>query len=486
MECIKVANPTVFSPISKLSLLAAAVMATNAFVSISAQAHGYVVAPESRSYACKTGKNANCGAVQWEPQSVEGPSGFPESGPADGKLASAGNGAFSPLDEQSPSRWAKTDIKAGWNKFSWQFTANHVTRNWRYYLTRQDWNPNQALSRASFDLAPFCVVDGGMEQPPKLVTHDCYVPEGRSGYQVILAVWEVGDTTNSFYNAIDVNLGSGPIVPSEWQDVGDINPSLNLKAGDKVMTRVFDANGEQAAKQTVITISDATQGDKQNWPFLLASAINAQQSQLKAGQKNASGVIEPVYGKNDIFTAKNSGIERVEVGFDLAPAPGNSLEVTSLADDYQIIDGAAKVSFDVTSNAEMLVSAYLFSHDGTAAGFVSQTVNNTSASLVLDVVEPKAGHYHLQVKAEPKQGDVIQQNFDLFLKDQAPAPEADFVFPAGVKGYVAGTTVLQPKNGKVYQCKPFPYSGYCVQWSASATGFEPGVGASWAMAWTEL
>ena len=259
-----------------------------------------------------------------------------------------------------------------------------------------------------------------------------------------------------------------------------------LKAGDKVMTRVFDANGEQPAKQTVITINDATQGDKQNWPFLLASAINAQQSQLKAGQKNASGVIEPVYGKNDIFTATTSGIERVEVGFDLAPAPGNSLEVTSLADDYQIIDGAAQVRFDVTSNAEMLVSAYLFNHDGTAAGFVSQTVNNTSASLVLDVVAPKAGHYHLQVKAEPKQGDVIQQNFDLFLKDQAPAPEADFVFPEGVKGYVAGTTVLQPKNGKVYQCKPFPYSGYCMQWSASATGFEPGVGASWTMAWTEL
>lgn len=193
-----------------------------------------------------------------------------------------------------------------------------------------------------------------------------------------------------------------------------------------------------------------------------------------------------MYGKNDIFTATTSGIERVEVGFDLAPAPGNSLEVTSLADDYQIIDGAAQVRFDVTSNAEMLVSAYLFSHDGTAAGFVSQTVNNTSASLVLDVVAPKAGHYHLQVKAEPKQGDVIQQNFDLFLKDQAPTPEADFVFPEGVKGYVAGTTVLQPKNGKVYQCKPFPYSGYCMQWSASATGFEPGVGASWAMAWTEL
>jgi len=472
--------------LTQLSLVTLALTAGSTLVSQTASAHGYVVSPESRSYACKTGSNVNCGAVQWEPQSVEGASGFPESGPADGKIASAANGAFSPLDEQSPSRWSKRDIKSGWNDFSWQFTANHVTRNWRYYLTRQGWDQNQPLSRASFDLAPFCVIDGGMVQPPKLVTHNCYVPEDRSGYQVILAVWEVGDTTNSFYNAIDVNFSSGAVVPGEWTDIGDINPSLDLKAGDKVMTRVFDANGEQSAKQTQITIADATQGAKQNWPFLLASAINAQQPQLKAGQKNAAGVISPVYGKNEIFAAPKSGLERVEVSFDIAPAPGNQLNVTSLADDYTIVDGAAQVSFDVSTNADMQVSAYLFSHDGTAAGYVTQAVNNTSASLVLDVVAPKAGHYHLQVKAEPKQGEVIQQNFDLFLKDQATAPDADFIFPEGIKSYVAGTKVLQPKTGKVYQCKPWPYNGYCVQWSPTATGFEPGIGNSWTMAWTEL
>jgi chitin-binding protein len=481
-----VANLPVLPHVSKLSLLAASLMAANSFVSLSVEAHGYLLSPESRSYACKTGNNASCGAVQWEPQSVEGPSGFPESGPEDGQLASAANGAFSPLDVQSPVRWSKTDINAGWQQFTWQFTANHVTRNWRYYITRQGWDQNQALSRASFDLAPFCVVDGGMVQPPKLVTHDCYVPEGLSGYHVILAVWQVGDTSNSFYNAIDVNLSSGPGIPNEWQDVGDINPSLDLKAGDKVMTRVFDANGEQISKQTTITITDATQGNKQNWPFLLASTINAQQSQLKAGQKNAAGSIMPVYGKNDIFTLTDSGIERVEVEFDLAPAPGNQLDVTSLADAIQINDGAAQVSFDVTTNSAMQVSAYLFNHDGVASGFVSQAVNNTNASLVLDVVAPKVGHYHLQVKGEPQQGDVIQQNFDVFLKDERPVPEADFVFPAEVTRYVTGTKVLQPKTGKVYQCKPFPYGGYCMQWSASATSYEPGVGASWAVAWTEL
>lgn len=34
---------------------------------------------------------------------------------------------------------------------------------------------------------------------------------------------------------------------------------------------------------------------------------------------------------------------------------------------------------------------------------------------------------------------------------------------------------MQPKNGKVYQCRPFPYSGYCVQWSQHASQYEPGL-----------
>lgn len=38
------------------------------------------------------------------------------------------------------------------------------------------------------------------------VTHSCNVPE-RTGYQVIYAVWEIADTANSFYQAIDVDFG---------------------------------------------------------------------------------------------------------------------------------------------------------------------------------------------------------------------------------------------------------------------------------------
>ncbi|MCG9766566.1 lytic polysaccharide monooxygenase, partial [Vibrio alginolyticus] len=65
-----------------------------------AAAHGYVSETNggvaaSRSALCKyptpdtNEKNNNCGAIQYEPQSVEGPDGFPETGPRDGKIASA-------------------------------------------------------------------------------------------------------------------------------------------------------------------------------------------------------------------------------------------------------------------------------------------------------------------------------------------------------------------------------------------------------------
>ncbi|MFT5235188.1 MAG: putative carbohydrate-binding protein with CBM5 and CBM33 domain [Shewanella sp.] len=457
-------------------------------ISAGALAHGYVKSPESRSYACNQGGNVNCGAVQWEPQSVEGTSGFPDSGPVDGKLGSAGQGAFAALDEQTSTRWSKSDIAAGKNEFSWQFTANHITRNWRYYLTEQNWDQNKALTRDSFELTPFCVIEGDMVQPPKFVTHECNVPAGRSGYQVIMAVWEVGDTGNSFYNVIDVNVkdGSTTPVPDSWLDVGNINPALDLSVGDSAMTRVFTADGEQVAMQTSITIANEQQGLKDNWPHLLATAVNAEQVGMKAGQKSATGEIVPVFGKNDIFAKEGSGITRVEMGFDIAPELGHHLEVTSLANSYEINNGQAVVSFDVTTNADMLVSVQLSSHDGKASGFASQQVNSTTASFVIDVIEPMAGHYHMMLKAEPAKGEVIVQSHDLFLKDAPASGDADFMFPDGIKEYQAGTTVFQPQTGKTYQCKPFPYSGYCIQWSQNSTGFEPGVGSDWGLAWIEL
>ncbi|MDQ0088693.1 chitin-binding protein [Paenibacillus anaericanus] len=168
-----------------------------------ATAHGYVNNPSSRAALCASGINNNCGLIIYEPYSLEALKGFPAAGPADGKIASA-NGAFAALDEQSATRWTKVNISPGTTTFNWNIKVPHSTSSWKYYMTKQDWNPNAPLTRASFDLTPFCSVSYS-GTPGNTYSDTCNVPN-RTGYQVILAVWEIADTANAFYNVIDVNF----------------------------------------------------------------------------------------------------------------------------------------------------------------------------------------------------------------------------------------------------------------------------------------
>lgn len=172
----------------------------------SVSAHGYIDSPASRAILCKNGVNTNCGNIVYEPQSLEGLKGFPAAGPADGKIASAGLAAFAPLDAQTSTRWSKVNMSSGTNTFTWKFTARHATTSYRYFITKSTWDPNSPLTRAQFDLTPFCTVAGNGQQPPETLSHSCNVP-ARSGYHVILGVWDIHDTQNAWYIVIDANFG---------------------------------------------------------------------------------------------------------------------------------------------------------------------------------------------------------------------------------------------------------------------------------------
>ncbi|WP_068774788.1 lytic polysaccharide monooxygenase [Paenibacillus sp. FJAT-26967] len=169
----------------------------------SASAHGYIEGPASRAALCKTGANVGCGAIQYEPQSLEAKGNYPAAGPADGQIAGAG--AFPELNVQTADRWTKVNLNTGANNFTWKLTAAHATKEWKYYITKPGWNPNKTLARSDFDL--FCSFNDGGKRPDFSVTHSCNIPTDRTGYNVILAVWEISDTGNAFYNVIDVNLG---------------------------------------------------------------------------------------------------------------------------------------------------------------------------------------------------------------------------------------------------------------------------------------
>ncbi|KUJ66234.1 chitin-binding protein [Streptomyces albus subsp. albus] len=186
-----------------LSLATASVLAFGG----SAYSHGYTDAPISRQKLCANGTVKNCGPIQWEPQSVEGPKGFPNLGPADGTICSGGHPEFAQLDDPRGGNWPTTKVTAGQDyTFRWQFTAPHATTDFRYYITRDGYDPSRPITRANLEPAPFLAIPYNGQRPPMTLSHTGRLPSGKSGHHVIVAVWTIADTGNAFYACSDVSF----------------------------------------------------------------------------------------------------------------------------------------------------------------------------------------------------------------------------------------------------------------------------------------
>ncbi|MFI1993888.1 lytic polysaccharide monooxygenase [Actinoplanes sp. NPDC020271] len=153
-----------------------------------ALAHGYVSSPPSRQAQCASGAVADCGAIQFEPQSVEAPKGS--------KQCNGGNAGFTVLNDNSRS-WPATSVGTS-VKFNWVLTARHRTASWVYYVDGTEvatFNDDNAIPEAT-------------------VSHTVDVSKF-SGKHTVLAVWNIGDTANAFYSCVDVNIGgSGSSTPT--------------------------------------------------------------------------------------------------------------------------------------------------------------------------------------------------------------------------------------------------------------------------------
>ncbi|GID94959.1 lytic polysaccharide monooxygenase [Amorphoplanes digitatis] len=163
-------------------LVALGAVGSTLFVAAPALAHGYVSSPPSRQALCASGAVANCGQIQFEPQSVEGPKGL--------KSCDGGVAGFSVLADESRNWPAKAVGKTV--SFTWVMTARHRTSNWEYFIGGKK----------------VATVDGGNAQPDAVVTHDIDLG-AFPGRQKVLAVWNIGDTANAFYSCIDLNVGGG-------------------------------------------------------------------------------------------------------------------------------------------------------------------------------------------------------------------------------------------------------------------------------------
>jgi chitin-binding protein len=450
-------------------------------LSASAFGHGYIL--NSRSKLCAQGVNHGCGSVRYEPQSVEGPDRFPSTGPADGTIAGAGNPSWGPLNEQSPTRWHKVAIKSGATTFKWHFTATHRTRDFRYFITKQGWDQTKPLNRDAFDLTPFCSYPGNGKHPATDISHKCNVPQ-RTGYQVILGVWDVGDTAASFYSVVDAQMAgtSTPAPVDTLKDIGDINPSSDLKKGDIVSLRLFTRSGELFDQGLEIKIANKAKGKRNIWPKLLAEYINTQDAGLEVGIKNTQGDIVPVFGKNDVFVESSSNIIRTEIEIDLA---GANTSLQAVLEQNTFLSGKPmQLVVKTKSTPKMSITAELF-YQGAKIGFQEVSISSRS-QLQLKLESPQAGTYQLVIKGETADHRTEQKSFMITVSNPVdptdptdptdPGNPIDTTYPNGIGSYTTGL-LIQGQNGNTYQCL---IAGWC---NSSQTYYAPGLGLAWKQAW---
>jgi chitin-binding protein len=193
----------------RLAALAAAVLTaplvTVILPAAPASAHGWITNPPSRQDQCATRAVADCGPIQYEPQSVEAPKG---------SRSCSGGSSFTVLDNDSKG-WRVSSIGSS-ASFTWRNTAMHRTLNWQYYV---DGNLHQTFTN-------------GNAQPPQIVTHQLTgLPGGR---HKILGVWNIYDTPMAFYACVDVNVGGGggggPTNPPPPPPSGNCGPAWNSSA----------------------------------------------------------------------------------------------------------------------------------------------------------------------------------------------------------------------------------------------------------------
>lgn len=269
-------------------------------------AHGTLSKPSSRVYSCYQGNPENptnpaCAAAKaiggaqpfydWAGINQAAANGNHQAVVPDGELCSGGNSKYRGLD-LNRSDWQTTPIRGdarGRYTFEYKAPAPHATRDWKFYVTREGWQPGSPLRWA--DLEEFCTL-GNVPLSGDVYKLDCPLPK-RTGQHVIYNTWQRSDSAEAFYTCADVRFegGGGVNPPPQWQDAGPVTARGALEVGTTLSLRVFNANGNDVERPEITLVANQTGATQ--WPLALARKVNASARHARVGVLQ-NGVITPV------------------------------------------------------------------------------------------------------------------------------------------------------------------------------------------------
>lgn len=182
-----------------------------------ALAHGAITSPVSRIYqcylegpehpvsdACKAAVAARgtSGLYNWNGVRQGNANGNHLAVVPDGQLCGGGDPVTFGGMDLARTDWRATEVAAGSKTFTWRNTAAHATSYYRYYITRNGYNPALPLKWSDLDL----IKDTGPSAATTNATHTFNLP-ARSGKHVVYSVWQRSDSPEAFYACVDVNYG---------------------------------------------------------------------------------------------------------------------------------------------------------------------------------------------------------------------------------------------------------------------------------------
>ncbi|RAY69008.1 chitinase [Enterobacter hormaechei] len=162
------------------------------------------------------------------------------------------------------------------------------------------------------------------------------------------------------------------------------------------------------------------------------------------------------------------------------PVVVNHAPVAQIAGPIGAVEAGAQVSLSAegSTDADGNTLTYTWrAQDG-------QTVAGEDKAVVTFTAPESATAQQYEVSLTVSDGELSSTtSYLLNVKAKASTPSEDTSYPAWSANskYNAGDIVNN--HGKLFQCKPFPYSGWC---NSAPSYYEPGAGLAWADAWTAL
>lgn len=466
-----------------------------------ASAHGSMVDPPSREYACNefdtpwnNPKNPACGKIpnmasNWQSNALLGVRSNHKEVVRDGLLCAGGKESWKELDANYD--WPTTVVTPDANgnvQFKYMQTAAHPSSYFKTYITKDSYDPKRGLRWDDLELIGN---SGALPSPPNntITPLDVKIPAHFTGKRVIYSVWQRDPASNAeaFYSCSNVEVMPANV---QWQASGALQGG-QVETGSKMTLRVFDlrASGDLESHSIVVKAGEEKPAA---WLYALAKEVNNKSSVIRVGKLESNGQVLPqqsetgnqVYGLNKkvAFAIDMKGPEPVDPPPVVVNPPKAELTGPASAKAGERVVLSAK-----GSNAGGGTLKYQWA---VPAGITASALNQAELSFIAPADTQNRG-YHITVNVTNEKGSsrawhsvqVDKQGQTGGGDDGSTGGGNDGQtgsYPAYQEGvtYAAGDKVSN--GGKNYQCKIWPYTTWC---STSPFHYAPGKGLNWDQAW---